>query len=275
MSEATAVAEEVITEAPPEAVNDAPLSDAGLPTSTDAAVPVESETPVIPDNVDDYVKQVLDKESAAQTPEAQPAKPGVDPAVFEQRLGAFRNNYANRQGRLDALGQKLKDAGYSSIETDAILKEAKDILNEHHADSLANGHFEATATTWSNATNQIMTAIHSTLPKDMGKAYNDALGKAAEAAEGKQASIADAISIATEMVGKAAVEGYKSNFLPALIRKAYEDGREAAEKVAAGASSGQSVDGAGTRRTGPLTVEEAESLPVNELAAIRARENGQ
>ena len=266
--------EEVTEQAPPET----PVSsDADLQSTADAAAPTEApatteEEAPLPGTADDYVQSVLEKEGGEQAPEAKTeARPSVDPNEVAAKLATFRGNYADRQKRFDAYEAELVQNGMPEGLAKRIVKEAKDILNEHHADALSNAGFEAATTSWNAATQQIFTTIHQILPQGQGQAFNDAIFKTAEA-EGRQATIADVIKHAWEMAKKAGeTEGYKRG-----LNKGYTDGRSHGERAAQAGSSGQQVAGSpGRARSGPLTVEEALTLPIDQVKAIRAQENGQ
>src|SRR5690606_2722548 len=116
-----------------EAEESTPAGDAGN-QAADAAVGTQ--------DIDAEITAALAEAKKGKEGEPEPPREpergqtGLDPYAVQQALNAFREGHGTRQKRLDDLQSRLLEAGLSQVEAEYFTKTAKDILNEHHADSL-------------------------------------------------------------------------------------------------------------------------------------------
>jgi len=220
----------VTQEVTPE-IDATPAGDADPQGVADAAPVSAPDTSAIEAEADAWLQEQEGKGSEQRAPE--PTQPqGVDTAAANEAIRRFREGYGTRQQRLDALGKRLEDAGYSKLEADAIAKEAKDILNEHHADSLQFAGYEAAM----KERAVLVQAIAATVPQNIQTKVLDSLkpadGQPNPPMEKVLKAFIDAASTEAEARGKR--DGRKEGFIA---------GRSFGERTQSSANSGQNVSG--------------------------------
>lgn len=243
----TETKEQTEEQAPPEAIE--PTSDAELTPSADAAVQADQGAPEqqeeVPADADAYVKSVLEKEGAGEEPEAKTQRPLVDPEVVRRDREALAAAYQARTGHFDTWKNEMLDAGIPEALVTRYIKEAKDKVNEEHADVLRLGHHESAATAVAAIGTQVWQGINS-LPKLVAESVNGAITEAAKASEGGNVPYSDVLRIIHEQSVKS---GEKSGYERGL-KQGFTDGRATGERAAKMGSSGQQANGTGSTSGG-------------------------
>lgn len=239
VSEQTEVQPEVAPEgqlAPPD--NAEPTTQADAAAQPDASQETGEQEPALPEDPAEYVKSVLEKEGQDGQPETQQRKPLIDPEQARQGLEAYRNAHRDRQRAFDDMRDRLIEAGYSKLETEAIIKDSKDILNSHHADALKYAGYEASSTALAEVGQSVWEGIDA-LPKPVSESVKTAFNDAAKSSPNGEVPYSDVIKIIAE---RSQEIGRKDGYAKGL-EKGFTDGRSARDATASGASSGQSVNG--------------------------------
>ena len=241
MTTDAAVAEPEVVQTPE---TPAPITEETPSTQTDAATlnadagaAPEPVTADIDAEVEAFVKEQTQKGSEQAKPESTRTEPQVDPEAFryfQESAAAFDTGYKTRQSRLDTIAEKV-DAGDISIAEG--FRQAKDILNEHHADSktkpeaISHALYVQNATMWNGFSEGIPQEHHEAIAQKLS--------------EGKLVTFKD---IAAEFYerGKAsgASEGYAKGE-EAGLRTGYRNGLTRKADLASLSSDGQSVNGTG------------------------------
>lgn len=229
-----------------------PVADAAEPGS-EVATPVD-ETP------EQYAERVLgeSKEGDGQKAPEPTQRQGVDPAKVREAVQTFRTNHENRQRSLDALEADLEDAGLPQSVAKRFVKEAKDALNAHHADSLQYAGYEASEQATQTFQEQLRAGLSEGLAPATFKGFQAKLDEFAKS--GQPMPYADVFKTVYEL-GQA--DGKSSGYKEGLI-KGNTDGRAAAERVASASSSGQRAKGGGA--PGPASPTWAQLLENPDLA---------
>lgn len=245
MTTDAAVAEPTVEETPalvtqdsPPEIDATPAGDADPQASTDAAP--ESSAPdlaSIEAEADEYLKSLEGKGSEQQAPEPK-QNAGVDPAVAQEAIRRFREGYGTRQQRLDALAKRLTDAGYSALEVEAISKETKDILNEHHADALNLAGYEAAMTERQHLVQAIASTIPQSIQTKVLESLKPAEGQPNPPIDKVLKAFIDASTAAAKEEGRR--DGRKEGFIA---------GRSQGERTQSSAKSGQRVNGEAAGRS--------------------------
>ena len=248
-----------------------PPSDAGEATP-DAAVPeVAAEEPVLSAEEAleaakaDYFKED-GKEKVELAPE--PWQPEVDPVAIQQALNTFRQNYGTRQRRLDDLQDDLVEAGLQPAVAKLFIKSSKDILNEHHADSLENAGKEERVKAYQSSSREMHQALEKVVPAAQRKDLEAAIEESSKRHEGVTPFV-DVVATVYQL-GSKSTEVTKAK--EDAFTNGYNRGRADGEKSATSASSGQKVNGIGAGFSTDLTLDKAQSASVDELMRIRARQ---
>ena len=246
-----------------------PLADAAEPSQQDAAPspPVEPTA----EELDSYVAEKLKgKEGEARPPEPQP-QAGVDPQLVRDSILAYRQAHEERQRSLDGLEAELVEAGISAPLAKRFVKDSKDRLNEHHADSLALAGFEAAATEALRHSRAFEQAIPKTLNSAELKDYTAKVEGLMSSGKLKSLSYQQAMEIASSVRFESGrKKGYEDG-----LRDGFKDGRANAQRLAGSASSGQTVSG------DSVSVSKEDELlldpdtPIETVNKILARRNGQ
>lgn len=230
MAEAAIAEQTETTPAPsPEEVVATPEGDAAASTPADAGSTQETpaETPDYEAEYEAWASEQTQKEGGEKQPEPAQVQ-GVDPAEVDNALRTFRANHDTRQKALDALHEDLVEAGMPDSVAKRFVKEAKDKLNEHHADSLNLAGYEAAT----REAQSVVAGLQQAVPKPV---YESLVAKAQKGGLDYKVIFADVFA-----AGKA--EGDKQG-KEAGRKEGFIAGRSHAERVANGASSGQQIEG--------------------------------
>lgn len=232
MSEAAVIEQTEATPAPsPDEVVSTPGdAEPSAPADAGAAPETTVDTKAYEAEADAWLAEQAQKEGGEKPPEPEQPR-GVDPAAVDAALTTFRNGYGSRQTRLDALEEALVDAGMPESVAKRFVKDSKDILNEHHADSLKYAGFEAAA---SEAT-AVLSSIRKVVSKPL---YDQFIALANKGEITYEQMFKDAI---TEAEAKAEKRGKEAG-----RKEGFVAGRSHAEKVASGSQSGQRTEGTAT-----------------------------
>ena len=256
----------------PEIKTPAPSGDAGDVTPADAAsVPPPAE-PAAPSDADIEAEaqaaltarlETQGKESGTVTPE--PPRPRVDPALETEARRLHTEGYRTRQQKVDAYDADLAEEVSEPLRK-RLVKEFKDFLNEEHADGIKYGGFTSKALALQEEQQEIMTGLQSALPAAARPEWESAFTEATTKNGGVMpyAEVFKTYWDLAEAAGRD--KGYKAGHTDG-----FKDGRRVGEKTKASAESGQSVNGVVESQNGPITLEEALTLPVSELRKRQER----
>lgn len=260
---ATAVAETEVTEEPGQVAG-----DAGEQQVADAAETEEEAQVQEPDftaEADEYLKTVEDKGSEGDSTPGSTRQRGPDPQQVANAVAIFRANHDTRQKALDSLEADLVDAGMAESIARRFVKEAKDKLNEHHADSLQYAGYEAATNTLSQHWGAIEEGLSKSLSKEEMSSFTAARDKAWEENDGVFAypDMIAAIRNAGYESGRS--KGYKEG-----AKQGYLDGRKAGETARESSRSGSDIGG--TSSSGVPTMVQWNGMTLEAREAARQKD---
>lgn len=175
------------------------------------------------------------KEGAGEAPEAVARKPLVDPTVVARERTALDTNYRARQKFFDDL-----DFDAYNLETPGgrkkFVEDAKNKVNEEHADVLSRGHYEAEHQAYALVSNDIAGGINA-LDKPLSEAIWQDVQVATKESKNANVPYAQLLKIIADRAEKHGAKRYRE--------EGFKAGRTARDATAGGAKSGQGVNGMG------------------------------
>ena len=284
MSEATTTLDEELlaaietrTEQPADAAPAQPI-ETSQEAETQTTPEVEYQT------ADEYIASLESKESKESAPES-PKPTGPDPEQVARAVNYFRGKYGERQEAQKALAREerenaralsigeISEAAYDRRQAD-IEKKHIDLLNEHHADSLAYAGYDASV----QATLREQTSLTEGIQKALGPNFKDftaAITKIAEEAPQGVVPYATVIEEVTKVARKGWIPREDNT---KAVKDAFDAGRRAGEKAIKAGNSGDVRNGTSTGTARVMSDDEYNSLTSTQYAdparqeAIQAKE---
>jgi hypothetical protein len=256
VSESTTAEPEVIT----------PVAETAEPVVTgDTDAPPADAAPVVDPAAEWAAYQASKEGTDEKTPEPVPSRYEIDSQAYQRDLAAFRTNFGKRQQTLDGLKTRLvNEANLSTVEADYFITQAKNLLNEHHADSLRYAGNEMVDRVMAQEQADMREGLTKVLPKDDLKAFDTQIEAIAKEHNGAVPYDSFFKTIHALAFKAGAEAGEKKGFDAGVTW------RESKSKIAA---SGEPVKGSSPALPpGSLTAEDASNLPIQKLIELRARQ---